>query len=302
MQQKPTLVIMAAGMGSRYGGLKQIDPVGPGGEIIMEYSVYDAVRAGFGRAVIILGRDMEKDFRETIGKRIERQIETVYAVQSLDMLPAGYTVPSGRTKPWGTGHAVLCAKPYINGPFAVINADDFYGRSAFETLAAQLMSPARGPVHQYCMAAFILENTLTENGSVARGVCSVDKSGNLAGISEHTRIHIEDGRIVSRGGGAEEVLDPATPVSMNCWGFEERFLPELEARFCAFLEANRENPLTVEYFLPVVVDGLIREGKAQVKVLFSRDKWYGVTYREDRARVQKALADMTRAGLYPERL
>lgn len=300
--QKPTLVIMAAGMGSRYGGLKQIDPVGPGGEIIMEYSVYDARRAGFGRAVIILGEDMEKDFRQTIGKRIERQMETVYAVQSLGMLPAGHTVPPGRVRPWGTGHAVLCAKPYLTGPFAVVNADDFYGRAAFEALAARLASPAGGPVHQYCMAAFILENTLTENGSVARGVCSVDESGNLVGIREHTRIYIEDGRIVSRGENAGETLDPGTPVSMNCWGFEERFLPELETRFCSFLESSRANPLTAEYFLPTVVDALIREGKAQVKVLFTHDKWYGVTYREDRARVQKALSDMTRAGLYPERL
>lgn len=295
---------MAAGMGSRYGGLKQIDPVGPNGEIIMEYSIYDAIKAGFSKVVFIIKKEIEETFREVIGKKIEGLIEVEYVYQNLDDVPAGFSVPEGRTKPWGTGHAVLSARSAVKTPFAVINADDFYGGTTYRLLNGFLSSGADGAdKYKYCMVGFILENTLTESGHVARGVCNADGDGNLVDIHERTKImkfgdetkYTEDDR--------NWILIPkGSIVSMNTWGFNLSFFKELEDNFPAFLEKNRDNILKAEYFLPTVVDNLIKAGKADVKVLSTTDKWYGVTYQEDKPVVKQSVRDLVQSGKYPENL
>ena len=304
MSKKPVLVVMAAGMGSRYGGLKQIDPVGSCGEAILDYSLFDAYEAGFETAVIIIKEAIKKDFLDTVGKRLENApIEIRYAYQELDKLPAGYSVPEGRTKPWGTSHAVLCAKEAIDGaPFAVINADDYYGKSAFKVIYNYLCSAQDGEKYDYCMVGYELGKTVTDNGSVARGVCETDENGYLSGINERTKIEKYSGGIhyTEDGGASWTDLSAETTVSMNMWGYTNSFLQEIADRFPAFLDATLSgNSAKAEFFLPGTVSQLLSEGKATVKVLTSPDKWYGVTYAADKPMVVAALKAMTESGLYP---
>ena len=304
MSKKPVLVVMAAGMGSRYGGLKQIDPVGSCGEAILDYSLFDAYEAGFETAVIIIKEAIKKDFLDTVGKRLENApIEIRYAYQELDKLPAGYSVPEGRTKPWGTSHAVLCAKEAIDGaPFAVINADDYYGKSAFKVIFNYLCSAQDGEKYDYCMVGYELGKTVTDNGSVARGVCETDENGYLSGINERTKIEKYSGGIhyTEDGGASWTDLSAETTVSMNMWGYTNSFLQEIADRFPAFLDATLSgNSAKAEFFLPGTVSQLLSEGKATVKVLTSPDKWYGVTYAADKPMVVAALKAMTESGLYP---
>lgn len=301
MAKKPVLVVLAAGMGSRYGGLKQIDPVGVKGEAILDYSIFDAHRAGFETVVIIIKKAIEKDFMETVGKRLEKApVEIRYAFQELDKLPAGYTVPEGRTKPWGTSHAVLCAAEAIDGaPFAVINADDYYGASAYKVMYGYL-SQNTDP-YGYCMVGYELGKTVTDNGSVARGICETDDNGFLTVVTERTRIEKYSGGIHFTEDGENWVDVPVdTTVSMNMWGFMPSFLEEINARFSAFLDkALPENPLKCEYFLPIPIAQLIQEKKASVKVLTSPDRWFGVTYAADKPVVVAELRKMTDEGKYP---
>ena len=301
---KPTLVIMAAGIGSRYGGLKQIDPVGPHGEIIMDYSIYDAVKAGFDKVVFIIKKEMEELFREKVGRRIDAVVKTAYVFQSVDDVPAGFKVPEGRVKPWGTGHAVLSCRTAVDSPFAVINADDFYGQTTFQMMSDYLTGlKDSGGMYQYCMVGFKLENTLTEHGHVARGVCTLDSEGYLKEIHERTKIKKFGNETKYTEDDKGWILIPeGSFVSMNTWGFTPSIFKELEARFPAFLRDNAGNILKAEYFLPSVVDGLISEKKARVKVLPSKERWYGVTYQEDKPLVKEAIARMTEEGIYPEKL
>lgn len=308
--KKPVLVIMAAGMGSRYGGLKQIDPVDGQGHIIMDFSLYDAVKAGFEKVIFILKKENEADFKEVIGDRISKVLQVEYAFQDIDDIPAGFQAPEGREKPWGTGHAVLSARKLADGPFVVINADDYYGRSAFSQIYEYLTadrgdeSPKAGK-YDFAMVGYVLENTLTENGHVARGVCTVDADGHLSGIAERTRIEKrgEETAYTEDGGESWHTIPEGSIVSMNLWGFTEGFMKELEAGFAPFLEKGlQENPLKCEYFLPSVVNALLEEGKASVTVLKSYDRWYGVTYKEDKQTVVDAIKKMKDEGLYPEKL
>ncbi|MCI5687649.1 MAG: nucleotidyltransferase [Emergencia sp.] len=302
---KPVLVIMAAGMGSRYGGLKQIDPISDKGEIILDFSLYDAMMAGFEKVIFIIKKENEADFRALIDERAGKYMEVEYAFQELTDIPQGYQVPAERVKPWGTCHAVLSARKLINGPFAVINADDYYGPGAFQTIYDYLEQAKDDEKYRYCMVGYQLEKTLTENGHVARGVCEVGENGQLLDIVERTKIMYHDGGIAftEDDGATWQPLEEGTTVSMNFWGFTESFIREMEARFPAFLDkALVENPLKGEYFLPGVVDQLIKEDKATVKVLRSHDKWYGVTYKEDKQSVVDALQSMKDKGLYPEKL
>ena len=303
--QKPVLAVMAAGMGSRYGGLKQIDPVGPSDEVIIDYSLFDARRAGFEKVVFIIKHEIEDDFKARIGDRISKVMQVEYAYQQLDILPEGYTVPEGREKPWGTAHAVLAAKNVIDGPFAVINADDYYGPEAFQKIYDYLAAHQDDEKYEYTMVGYHLRNTLTEHGHVARGVCEVGADGFLERVTEHTKI-VKDGadaKFTEDDGATWHSLPGETTVSMNLWGFTQSFLKETEARFAAFLDrALVENPLKGEYFLPSVVSALIDENKARVQVLTSKDKWYGVTYKEDKPVVVAAIAAKTAEGLYPDNL
>ncbi len=301
--KKPVLVIMAAGMGSRFGGMKQITPVDPEGHIIMDYSIYDAKRAGFETAIIIIKKDKEKEFRRVIGDRVSREMEIRYVYQSLDDLPAGFTVPEGRVKPWGTGHAVLSAKHIVDGPFAVINADDFYGRGAFEAVYDFLAGNDNPNSH--AMVGYQLINTLTENGYVARGICETDKDGFLTGIKERVKIRRAPGgaEYTEDDGISFSFLPGNTTVSLNLWGFSIGMMAQLETRFPAFLNRGlKENPLKCEYFLPTVANAQITEGIGTVRVLPTKETWYGVTYREDLESVQEAVASMKEQGIYPERL
>ena len=306
MSKKPVLVVMAAGMGSRYGGLKQIDPVGSCGEAILDYSVYDAHEAGFENIVIIIKEAIKQDFMETVGARLAKApVEIRYAYQELDKLPEGYAVPEGRTKPWGTSHAVLCAKDAIDGaPFAVINADDYYGKSAFKTIFNALSNAQDGEKFDYCMVGYEVGKTVTDNGSVARGVCYVNEEGYLTEVVERTRIEKYQGGIHFTEDGENWVeLTEDTIVSMNMWGFTPSFLEEIERGFAAFLDnAYKTNPLKGEYFLPFVVQTLLSADQATVKVLTSADKWYGVTYAADKPVIVAALQEKTREGLYPDGL
>ena len=299
--RSPTLVILAAGMGSRFGGLKQIRPVDEHGHAIIDYSLYDAYRAGFRRVVFIIKHEIEADFKAAVGARMEKYFDVKYVFQQLDMLPEGYAVPEGRVKPWGTGHAVLCCKDAVDGPFAVINADDFYGPGAYKAIYDFLAQDR--PESEHAMVAYLLRNTVTENGYVARGVCQVE-DGLLTGVTERT--HIE-----KRGGDAAYTDDGETwhplpgdvPVSMNFWGFSPAMLRELEARFPAWLDASlKTNPLKGEYFLPSVANAVIEEGLGTVRVLPCREQWYGMTYKEDLPGVAAALKSMCENGIYPEKL
>lgn len=305
MNKKPVLVIMAAGMGSRYGGLKQIDPVDKEGDLIIDFSIYDAVEAGFEKVVFIIKKAIEKDFKEHIGNRMEQHVKVEYVYQEVDSLPEGFEVPQGREKPWGTGHAILCCKDVIDGPFAVINADDYYGKTAFKMIYDQLSAQGDDEKYQYTMVGYELYNTLTENGHVARGVCSTDENHKLADIHERTRIekHGERAEYTEDDGKTWTYLPQGTTVSMNMWGFTDSILGELDRRFAAFLKENLPvNPIKGEYFLPFVVDELLKEGKAEVTVLKSVDRWYGVTYKEDKEMVVNAIQALKDNGLYPEKL
>ena len=303
MAKKPVLVVLAAGMGSRYGGLKQIDPVGSQGEAILDYSIYDAHQAGFDTVVIIIKEAIKKDFLETVGKRLEKApVEIRYAYQELTDLPEGFAVPEGRVKPWGTAHAVFCAREAIDGaPFAVVNADDYYGKAAFKVIYDQLA--ATTDPHAYCMVGYELGKTVTENGSVARGICQVDANGYLEEVIERTHIETYPGGIRYLEDGIYTDVSPDTIVSMNMWGFMPSFLDELEGRFSAFLkEALKTNPLKCEFFLPLPITQLIQEKKATFRVLSSPDRWFGVTYAADKPMVVNALKAMTDTGKYPDGL
>lgn len=309
---KTTLVIMAAGIGSRYGaGIKQLAKVGPSGEIIMDYSIYDAIEAGFNEVVFIIRRDLEKDFKEIIGRRIEKVVPVRYAYQELDDLPEGFQKPKGRTKPWGTGQAVLAAKELVDSPFAVINADDYYGKEAFVKLHDYLVegqapdraADAVSAGFDLCMAGFILKNTLSENGGVTRGVCEADDNGNLLRVTETYDIQLKDGALTAR----DEKGNPAAVwkdqyVSMNMWGLTPDFFDELEEGFQAFLENLDPDDLKAEYLLPRIIDKLLSQKRASVKILETQDKWFGVTYQEDKKSVVDAIRDLVDRGVYAEKL
>lgn len=300
---KPVLVIMAAGMGSRYGGLKQIDPVDEQGHMIIDFSIYDAIRAGFQKVVFIIKKENEADFRAAIGNRMERQLEVEYVYQEMNSLPAGYEVPEGRQKPFGTGHAVLSCSSVVDGSFAVINADDYYGQHAYQMIFDYLSNHQDDEKYRYTMVGYVLENTLTDNGHVARGVCVTDEHHYLTGINERTHIEKRDGKAeyTEDEGATWNVIPEGSTVSMNMWGFSASILKELKERFPIFLDQNlKTNPSKCEYFLPTVVNDLIDEGKATVEVLKSLDKWYGVTYKEDKEFVVNAIKNLKKTGMYPE--
>ena len=305
--KKPVLVVMAAGMGSRYGGLKQIDPVGSQGEAILDYSLFDAYEAGFETAVIIIKKAIRDDFMETVGSRLTKcPIQIRYAYQELTMLPDGFAVPEGREKPWGTSHAILCGKDAIDGaPFAVINADDYYGKDAFKVIYNYLEKAADGPVCDYCMVGYELGNTVTDHGTVARGVCQVNEDGYLSDIVERTKI-AKTGQSIQfteDEGVTWQPLSPETVVSMNMWGFTPSFLDSIESQFPAFLQTQvAKDPVKAEFLLPRTVDAMLKAGKASVKVLHSADKWFGVTYAADKPKVVAALQELTRQGKYPNGL
>ena len=299
---KLTLLVLAAGMGSRYGGLKQLDEVGPSGETVMDYSVFDAMRAGFDRVVFVIRKDIEEAFRAAIGSRYADRIEVAYAFQDMNDLPAGFRVPEGRTKPWGTGQAVYAARKLLDGPFAVINADDFYGADSYRKLAGYLKSAPEDGKIRGCIASFVLSNTLSENGSVSRGICSADAAGNLSKVVENTKIFRRDGKVISvQEDGAELEFTGEELVSMNSWGFMPELVGELEQLFTGFLEEHGTE-LKSEFYLPFAVDTLIREGRAEIKMLKSEDSWFGITYREDKPFVQAALRKLVAEGAYPEKL
>ncbi|MCI9352846.1 MAG: NTP transferase domain-containing protein [Lawsonibacter sp.] len=301
---KPVLVIMAAGMGSRYGGLKQLDPVGNHGQLIIDYSIYDARRAGFETVIFVIKPEIEADFKAAVGDRVSRVMDVKYAYQLKEDLPEGYSVPAVRKKPWGTAHAALSVRTMVDGPFAIINADDYYGPEAYREIFDYLSTHQDGDVYEYVMVGYLLKNTVTENGTVARGVCEETASHYLTQVTERTKIEKGNPPRYTEDDGATWTDLPAdTIVSMNMWGFTRSFLDEALARFPAFLDKTlAENPEKGEYFLPTVVSQLIGEEKARVKVLRSEDKWYGVTYREDKPAVMAAIAEKTAAGLYPDRL
>ncbi|MBZ9685297.1 nucleotidyltransferase [Clostridium estertheticum] len=298
---KPTLVVMAAGMGSRYGGLKQIDPVGPSGEIIIDYSIHDALKVGFGKVVFIIKEEMLEDFKDIIGRRVEELVEIAYVFQKVEDVPVGFIAPAERTKPWGTAHAVMCCKDVVNTPFLVINSDDFYGASTFKLIYDYLIDIKDSQAfYEYSMVGFKLENTLTDNGHVARGVCSVDECGYLNGIKERTRIKkYKDGAKYTEDGENWVKLPEGSTVSMNTWGFTPSIFDELEKKFPEFLEKNKNNLPKAEYFLPMVIDDLIAENKAKVKVLTSSEQWYGVTYKEDKPTIKAAIMQLVNKGVYP---
>lgn len=299
---KPTLLVLAAGMGSRYGGLKQLDQVGPSGETIIDYSIFDAIRAGFGKVVFIIRRDIEKEFKAAVGSRYEGKIAVDYAFQQIDALPEGFSVPEGREKPWGTGHAVYTAKELINEPFAVINGDDFYGREGFQLLADCLCKSKDGAKADFSMCGFIMRNTLSDNGSVSRGVCEVNSTGNLTEVVEHTKIErnakaaksfMKDGSVVDFTG--DEI------VSMNMWGFTPSLFEYMDDMFVDFLKVHGQE-MKSEFFIPLVADTLIKNGKATVKVMTSEDEWFGITYREDKPTVVASIKKLVEQGIYPNKL
>ena len=304
--KEPVLVIMAAGMGSRYGGLKQIDPVDENGNIIVHYSLYDAYRAGFRTAVFIIKPELEETFKEVIGEDVTKKMNILYVHQISTDLPEGYTVPEGRTKPWGTAHAALAARNVVDGPFAIINADDYYGVDAFKTIYDYLCSHPDDPdCYEYVMVGYLLKNTVTEHGTVARGVCESTPDGYLANVTERTKIEkgVACPRFTEDDGATWTDLPADTIVSMNMWGFHKSYLEEAWKRFPAFLDnAIRTNPMKGEYFLPAVVSQLLEEKRARVRLLSSHDKWYGVTYKEDKPVVVAALASMREQSLYPKNL
>ena len=296
-----TLVILAAGLGSRYGGLKQLDPVTDGGEFIIDFSIYDAIRAGFDRVVFIIKKENAELFHQTIGSRVEKNIKVAYCYQGLDVIPQGCTVPEGREKPLGTGHAVLCAAELVQDNFAVINADDFYGREAFEKLAAHLKQAKAGDC---CMVGYRLANTLSENGSVSRGECRVDAQGNLSSVTERTKITPAGDHAVYEDNGVAVELSLDTVVSMNCWGLTPDVFPKMNVNFKAFMDslAASENPLKKEFYLPFAVEDLMKNGDLSVKVYHTDAVWYGVTYKEDKPTVMAGLRELIARGEYPAKL
>ena len=305
---KTTLVIMAAGIGSRFGGgIKQLAPVGPGGEIIMDYSIYDAIEAGFNKIVFVIRHSLLEDFEEVIGRRIKKvcadsDVEVAYAFQELDALPDGFSLPEDRMKPWGTGQAILACKGIVNEPFAVINADDYYGKESFRNIHAFLNDPAQIGDSSYCMAGFILGNTLSENGGVTRGVCSVDDRGYLSGICETKNIVKTAEGAEIRGEDSVRTLDTAVPVSMNMWGLPASFIDLLEKGFADFLAAGGLKDPKSEYLLPTIIGDLLSEGRITVRVLKTQDRWFGVTYKEDKASVTEAFQKLTQDGIYTKEL
>lgn len=299
-----SLVIMAAGIGSRFGGgIKQLEPIGPGGEIIMDYSIYDAMKAGFNKVIFIIRKDLDEDFKNIIGNRIEKIIDVEYAYQEVEDLPEGFAVPDGRKKPWGTGQAVLSILGKLNGPFAVINADDYYGREGFKAIYDYLKNADyTADVYDCCMSGFVLKNTLSDNGGVSRGVCEVDEKDYLKKVTETYEIELLDDKIKAVDGDGNPVnISKEQVVSMNMWGLPEAFLKELKEGFPKFLENNIEN-LKAEYALPTIIDTCIKENRARVKVLKTNDKWFGVTYKEDKQAVVDSMKELIRAGIYPEKL
>lgn len=302
---KPVLVIMAAGMGSRYGGLKQIDPIDDEGHIIMDFSMYDARKAGFEKVIFIIKRELEHDFKDSVGNRISKYMEVSYVFQEISNIPSRYEVPEGRVKPWGTAHAVLSCIDRIDGPFAVINADDYYGQEAFRLIYDYLASHQDDDKYRYTMVGYQLGNTVTDNGHVARGICDMDGDGNLVAIHERTRIEKQGDKIAytEDDGATWTEVDSGKIVSMNMWGFTKSIMTQLQRRFPAFLdEGLKNNPMKCEYFLPAVVSNLVGEEKATVAVLASTDKWYGVTYQEDKPVVVAAIKKLKYDGLYPQHL
>jgi dTDP-glucose pyrophosphorylase len=301
--KEPTLIVMAAGIGSRYGGLKQIDPIGPNGEIVIDYSIYDALKAGFKKVVFVIRKDIEETFRRKIGKNIERRVETAYVFQELSALPEGFSVPVERKKPWGTSHAVLSCKDAVATPFAVVNADDFYGAAAFKKIYNYLKNVQdEDNVYNYCLIGYVLKNTLSEHGHVARGICSVSADGYLLDIHERIKIR-RFGDIVKYTEDDKNwtQISEDSVVSMNIWGFTTSLFAELKTRFEPFLKENMNN-IKAEYLLPVTVGRLIKEGKAKVKVIPTAERWFGVTYREDMPEVRKAIRELIAKGVYPAKL
>ena len=298
---RATLVIMAAGIGSRFGGgIKQLAPVGPNGEIIMDYSIYDALEAGFDKVVFVIRKDLEKDFKEVIGNRIEKQTDVAYVYQEVDDIPDDYKEKfAGRTKPWGTGQAILCCKDVIDSPFLVINADDYYGKSAFREAYSYLTSVHDTGKIQICMVSFILKNTLSDNGAVTRGLCQVDSDGMLTCIKETHNIEKEGTNAVVRNDSGTQVLDADSPVSMNMWGLTPEFIDILKTGLDKFLSETSKDDLKAEYLLPTIIGGLLEEGRLEVKVLKSHDQWFGVTYKEDRETVMSAVGKLIEDGIYP---
>ena len=297
---KPTLFILAAGMGSRYGGLKQIDGLGPNGEAILDYSVFDALRAGFGKIVFVIRKDFEDDFRRVVLSKYEGKVQCEVCFQSVDKVPTGYTYNPERTKPWGTNHAVLMGKDLIKEPFAVINADDFYGKESFQVLA-DFLSAKEGKKGEYCMVGYRVCNTLSENGSVSRGVCTTDANGNLTDVVERTKIEDKNGTIVFTENDVDTPLDPHTPVSMNMWGFTPEYFEYTEEAFKVFLKEHGQE-LKSEFYIPTLVNDLITAGKATCKVLDTPSKWFGVTYSEDRPQVVMKINQLIKEGVYPAKL
>lgn len=301
-----TLVIMAAGIGSRFGGgIKQLEPVGPGGEIIMDYSIYDALQAGFNKVVFIIRKDLEKDFKEIIGNRIEKAVKVEYAFQELDDLPKGFTRPKDRKKPWGTGQAVLSTKGLVREPFLVINADDYYGKEGIRKIHDYLVHELdeESKVYDLCMSGFLLANTLSENGGVTRGICQIDEDGFLKKVTETYEIQKQGDRLLARDEEGNPIsVDMASYASMNMWGIPASFIDELERGFPEFLAGIKEGDIKAEYLLPRIIDRLVMEKKARVKVLETGDKWFGVTYKEDKPAVVDSLRRLIAEGVYPERL
>jgi len=299
---KPTLVIMAAGMGSRYGGLKQIDPVGPSGELIIDYSIYDAIRAGFGDVVFIIKEEIDGLFREMIGDRISRIIPVTYVYQKLEDVPEGFTAPAERVKPWGTAHAIYSCRGIIKKPFVVLNADDFYGASVFRDMHDFLLSSGGGAVYNCCMPGYLIENTLTDNGHVSRGICTVSEDDHLTGIIERTKVEKRDGKIVYTDNGETNEIKHGTTVSMNMFGFPAAVLDDFEGMFRQFLNDNAGKFASAEFFLTLALTSLLEHGRANFKVIRTDEKWFGVTYREDKESVTNAIADLVREGKYPKKL
>ena len=302
---RATLVIMAAGIGSRFGGgIKQLAPVGPNGEIIMDYSIYDAMEAGFDKVVFVIRRDLEKDFREVIGNRIEKYVDVAYAYQEVNDIPEKYREKfTGRTKPWGTGQAILCCKDVVDSPFLVINADDYYGKEAYLEAYRYLTEERNADNIEICMVGFVLKNTLSENGGVTRGLCQVDEKGMLTGIVETQNIEKDgDSHAVIRGEAGDRVIDAESPVSMNMWGMSPVFFSILETGFETFLENTESGNLKAEYLLPTLIGQLLEAGSLSVKVLRSSDQWFGVTYKEDREAVVRSVSRLVEEGLYPPEL
>jgi NDP-sugar pyrophosphorylase family protein len=300
MEDQMTLVILAAGMGSRYGGLKQIDPITKTGEFIIDFSVYDAIISGFDKVVFVIKKENLEIFRDTIGKRFENKVKVEYAFQDLTDIPEGFSVPEGRVKPWGTAHALLCAKHLINDPFMVINSDDFYGRSAYKLMAEHLSAAKNGDLPCYAMIGYVLKNTLTENGTVSRGICLTDSEGKLLEVTERTAIRAKGDTAVFVEDGVEYETSLDGVVSMNCWGFTTDVFEKIERKFIDFLSADHKDKLKCEFYLPFAVCNMLKAGECQVNVYLSKDEWYGVTYKEDKPMVVENFKALKAAGVYPE--